>query len=1230
MRSIQLIFPHLVLLLTVPLVSMKTYAKNEVSVKPFKGEIKEEQDRLVDQAAITSQGEAIKRLKQLAARYRNTSQEPVLLAKLAELYQQEGSMKFRIAHGRANRQGLALSLADYKKSMKLSIETLTSLINRYKDYEELDLAYFMRGHAYQEIEDKQNAKKDYLILTKRFPQAPETITAFMALAEYAIDENHHDEAVQYLGQVEKHPKHPQYPFALYKMAWSHYNLKNIQRALGYLERHVGYYRKANVGNDPDGEDTTSDLAILETSLMDIAMFYYEGFDKKLGDYSLEGALPYFRKVETGPFLGKMTVRFAKHLRAGGKNQELIAWKNELMQNELKRAETVEVLMVLFEDQINKRKYADIGTTSKDFVKAYKAYPGARGREAYLKAQRMLLQTAEQIQALTLKNKESDEVRTLSSTLSLLYSSFIDIVNPDDERVPKVHYNLAETLFEIKDYEGATQNYRWVVDNWRNDKTFDLKTASLRAIASRYEVLRNSKLIPGQLSPKPMTQDPTDAMPGPLEEWVQWIDKHEDAYHSKDTAFENFQFEANRAMYAQGKINRSVQRLLAFAESNPQSTFAVPSASLVLDTLVTGADWEKTNLMANRLLRIKSWAASPFEKRLLTLAADSFYKGMEIAHKSGDFERTLKKADECIDQYSKSPRLVDCLLLAGKSALSINQPERADEYFQELIENHAETQPALVALLERAQIREKNFRFAEAAADYKRYMASSAGKKLEEEKSRKIWERTLQLNWLSGNYAELSKLMSILPECKAALAEACGKYKVSLIAHQPTEESFKEAVVKAMDGRKDLRALWAVIGLKNIEKANFKDRLTLLTGLAENWDRLDTLTQFALLPDLSKVVLRAFEYNRKQIGQYATLKPNPKAIKHRVELIQETERVATKIMKLPWARIRAQVLSEIADLYVEFSTQLRSMPVPTSLEEGEKAAYEESIQKIVFPFEEKSSEIRRKAFELASNFGIEQESFDRIAEVFFKESPSQAKELQLIPEYRQTLALDWDLLTRLNTQGFWKKVRSVKLEQVHVTPENRPRILQSYWIKNIEAQNWPAAGYFLSEAQAKADKTLPKSVLDLMRGLTLVYAGARAEGIADLWENRASFEGSEQAALMGYVASVYLSTLGREKARGLAELFEKETSQEVIASVLREGKDAWPIAFAAEWGGARLSEQNRLALLDAATGAGNGEQRSWARSAFEKLKTASKIAAVDEAPTHSKRSPASSKKGRKIQ
>ena len=92
--------------------------------------------------------------------------------------------------------------------------------------------------------------------------------------------------------------------------------------------------------------------------------------------------------------------------------------------------------------------------------------------------------------------------------------------------------------------------------------------------------------------------------------------------------ENFVFESNRALYSQGQVRRAVERMAKFSAKHPKSTYAIPQASLVLDTYIASQDWEKTHETATDFMEVPEWKQGDSRKRLFAVASDAFYKQLE--------------------------------------------------------------------------------------------------------------------------------------------------------------------------------------------------------------------------------------------------------------------------------------------------------------------------------------------------------------------------------------------------------------------------------------------------------------------------------------------------------------------------------------------------------------------------------------------------------------------------
>jgi len=279
--------------------------------------------------------------------------------------------------------------------MNQGIHTLTVLIDKYPSYQEIAHAYFLRGKGYEEIENKVAAAKDYNFLVTKFPLAEETTPAYMSLAEFAIDANEHAKAISYLKEVEKKPEDNHYPFALYKMAWAYYNLKDIPMSLKYAEKQIHYYNDIEKSeSEASGTNlSTSDNALKENTLLDSAVFYFEGYEQNPDQYSDAKAFAYFRNLDKGPTLGKILLRYSKLLRAHSHDHDLVVWKDLILTAELsgdlKSGETLEIVLNTYDHLLNRRVYPAVIKTAQDIVGLYQFSKkwGNKPYEAMAKAQK---------------------------------------------------------------------------------------------------------------------------------------------------------------------------------------------------------------------------------------------------------------------------------------------------------------------------------------------------------------------------------------------------------------------------------------------------------------------------------------------------------------------------------------------------------------------------------------------------------------------------------------------------------------------------------------------------------------------------------------------------------------------------------------------------------------------------------------------------------------------------
>jgi tetratricopeptide (TPR) repeat protein len=1129
-----------------PLVALGV-TSNEVTISSSTK--REAFDRNVDKVALAAQDKSIQTLTKLLKNYRGKRQEPVFLIKLAELHQQNGSIHSRIAHGSAHQKNANINLSNFHNSLKLSINILNDLISRFPGYEEMPRAYFMRGKAFEEIRETKKASKDFEYLVRMYPDAPEVFSAYMSLAEFAIDANDHPKAITYLKEIEKYPDDSRFPFALYKLAWSYYNLKNIPQALSYVEKHVAYYnnRSKTPGED---ESINSDTAFKENMLQDSTVFYIEGLEQKLPQYQLSEALSYFKKLEEGQSLGKMLLRFAKLLRSHGREKELISWKDQLMSTENTRPETLDVVLITFEFQVNKRHYLQLIETSRDVVKLSKQ--NTHDKDVLNRAQKMLLDTADGIQKLIVVNKDHSEVNAFRPTLIAIYDSFTKVVAENDPRITRAHYNLAEALFAIKDYSGSTDHYRWIVDhgNWKDDA---VKDASIKAIAARYEVLRQKNFIPKEVKPQPLTAQTTKPIDPLLQEWNVWIDTH-GKYEKNKTETMHFIFEACRALYAQGHLTKALKMFNTFSTKYADSKFAIPSASLIVDTYIASNDWRGTYKTSVDFMEVKEWQKTDFSKKLYKIASDSFYKIMEERHKEKDYAAILKYADEFVSKYKASERYDDVLSLSGNAALELKDKKTANKYFSTLIKESPHSENVATAILARATIEEERYNFAQASADFKYFLSLPPAQqsKVKDVKAGDLRKKILIMSWLSEHPGELAATLETKNICIENMEEECEKYRILALIDSETKSTEEKVTLdafrNAQKGSGENQALWAVLALEGSKHLEWRDRLKAVKTFLKNWDDMEPMVKYSIIPKISISIPKTFAMNRAAVRTIAPLKAHDKWITRRVEVIREIENAAAKVMNLPWSRIRAEVLNETASLYIDLARGLTTISPPKGLNPAELASYEDTIRKLVMPFEEKGQEMRGKAFEIASKFAIEDASFTAISEPFFAENPSQAKNLKPVTQISKPIEISFEFLDSADQKNDWAGARKGK----YLDSDNPVSRLQSLWAKAIATKRWQQVAFFMQEA--KENKMFEKPILSLISATSLAAAGARGEALTELDSIRKDLDTSGKTTVLMTLVHYSMQACGRDRTQSYLKEIQGEQLDTRQASLMVSARE----------------------------------------------------------------------------
>ena len=124
------------------------------------------------------------------------------------------------------------------------IRTFEVLVTDHPTYNRMDAVLFYLAFAYSDMRDQTNARRVYLTLIQRFPQSPFVPNAYLSFAEFFFEQGAMDEARQFYERVTaiNTPENTVYGYALYKLAWVHFNLQDFMASLNTFYQVIDYAR----------------------------------------------------------------------------------------------------------------------------------------------------------------------------------------------------------------------------------------------------------------------------------------------------------------------------------------------------------------------------------------------------------------------------------------------------------------------------------------------------------------------------------------------------------------------------------------------------------------------------------------------------------------------------------------------------------------------------------------------------------------------------------------------------------------------------------------------------------------------------------------------------------------------------------------------------------------------------------------------------------------------------
>ncbi len=907
---------------------------DEMQLRKLSSQERERIDRIVDRAALESQKRAILRIEGLLSRHRGTDREEKLLTKLGELRQQRAQLEFRIGlHSRDE--------SSYQMSLREAVSTFDEVLRRFPRSEQVAQVLSWRAKAHADLHQHALAEKDYRTLISQHAEAAETDSARMSLAGYCSDRGDHLGALQVLETLSAKPESPFHPFALHQMAWASFNRGDTKAAVEYCRRNVAALRSRIERQTA----SSSDEALLENTLLDVATFEAERVEKSTTPPRADETLAVFQSLQPGARLGAMALRFAKVLRAHDQKQLLADW-SALSWREIESLEArIEIDHLLREHAAIRRDHATLFAPLADPARGPNAAPLLEGhRKLFSKA-------AGEIHEVLGKNLHAtpEQIQPWIEKLGLAYQLFLEITPQSDPRYFQARLNLAEAYRGLERREQAIPLYREIVatGDWKNEAVIQ---SSLSSIRSMIELLEQQKILPRKIQ---LLAADSPREQAKLSELLRWIDLH---LAQSKTSESSLAFERAKIVYTLGRRSEALAALESLALRLSSTPDAASAVALLLDSELLSKD------------------VTAIDARMGALTKSRELMKNVAAAKAID-EATLQR---------------DVLVLTGAS----DATTRIQARDRLLARPDAPQGVHDAALIDRARELDAAGKSAEALASL-RSASNSASRA----------PAMLLLAYASENWKAASEISSSGCDRTQVVCVQFPQWLHSRSAPTSRDDVAELRRLSKLTGTE--RLLSALPMLSRQKKLGYRDRNLLIRLVSQGWNELLPLLQWEVLPQVIAQAPLVLRRSREQIRTQSPLSATQKTeahLVHRMDVIREFENAVQAALAIPVFEIQVSALREHAQAMQDFSEDLAPLGEVAS---GARPAIQKRAEEMRALVDQKATELaealkRGEEFissnpQLASTMKLDRASKRR----FFEQASS-------LPATEQALWLGWIL------------------------------------------------------------------------------------------------------------------------------------------------------------------------------------------------------------------------------
>lgn len=912
------------------------------------------------------------------------------------------------------------------------------LLSSFSNYRKIDTVLFFLAQGYKLSGNTTKMMQFMTRLTKEYPQSEYVTRANLALGEAWFDKNIMGTAETFYEEVVKDLQAPEYPYALYKLGYTYYNLQKWDQSIDsfkkVIEMGLAGQRKIAFQNQAYGA-----LALSFTEVKDgwqNARDYFRSIEPKSGVEDLmTEQLERMARIFSKQDKVKEELEVYEFLIAERPTSVKIPEYADAVVAAFKKQEdlfkTEEQIMRFFDNFSAKNSWA-VSNSGEGDAKESARQRARQFRETQLDW--LISSFHTKAQALE-KDKGDAEAAPYYAKAAVYYERFLGEF-PDSKDLYEKEFFLAEIqTYQQGKWDDAITHYTGVMK--RDPKGKYSKEAAYKVILCGEEKMAIAGLIPppehfkeaGKMTTKAKqasveytkADSSDDFKPVPEKELhvteVSFLEacKNYTDFYPEDAEVPSISFRAAELFIRAGHYSEGISRLEVIMTYHAKHKFASYAAATLFDANYRLRRWDQMERWGRYMLEKKNFQVLK-QKQLedvIAISINNFAtelsdRGSEMK-KKGQIDEGQKLQDQAVDQmlrfikeFPKHPKAAIALSNAATLTERAERTREAVELYERLIREYKKSPQATEAHFVLGALYESQTKF-ELAADYFERMASFPNLD-DESKTKDSLYNAGAIRMALQQYPKAINIFEAyikkFPKDDATrelyfqIARAHQKKKDWKAERKVYERYIKEYNKSHPKTIVDVQLMIAESHQKEggakareISTKELTEALKRYAALSEA-DQADKKTQYSaararfLQAEYLLVDFLAFEvvpFPQKKLVKTLTKK---------AELQQACEKAYLDVLKYKAFQVSAGAFFRIADIYNTFAKTLTGLEAPPELADNPEylEAYEVFIEEQVLPLEEKAVESARGALKLAHENRVYNEWSKRSAVLLSTLSP----------------------------------------------------------------------------------------------------------------------------------------------------------------------------------------------------------------------------------------------------